>query len=140
MPNRTSEICDSPSKDLNDDVYKIIDCSKLDDDELNLSGKMDDVLVEENVVNTNGNNNEEYSSDFVEEEENLTVIVPEELNKIDEIIKDVPVNVENKLAIQSQVNLSEKFKQINSKIPNYFLPQEDMEKSMKKLHYNYTEV
>jgi hypothetical protein len=36
--------------------------------------------------------------------------------------------------------LSEKIKEINSKIPNYFLPKEDLEKTMRKLHYNYTEV
>ena len=26
------------------------------------------------------------------------------------------------------------------RIPNYFLPQDDMEKSMKQLHYNYNNV
>ena len=38
-----------------------------------------------------------------------------------------------------QVNLSEKFKLLNSKMPNYFLPEEDMAKTMKKMH-NYFDV
>ncbi len=36
--------------------------------------------------------------------------------------------------------MSEKFKILSSRMPNYFLPQEDMEKSMKKLYGNYSEV
>ena len=36
--------------------------------------------------------------------------------------------------------MSEKFKMLTSKVPNYFLPQEDMENSMKKLHHNYSDV
>ena len=36
--------------------------------------------------------------------------------------------------------LSEKFRQINAMIPNYFLAREDLEKNMRKLHYNYVQV
>lgn len=38
------------------------------------------------------------------------------------------------------MTVSEKFKILSSRMPNYFLPQEDMEKSMKKLYGNYSEV
>lgn len=29
---------------------------------------------------------------------------------------------------------------LESKLPNYFLPRDDMEKSMKRLHFNYKTV
>jgi hypothetical protein len=131
--------------------------------------------------------NEYYEPDFVEENdkepENVTVLVPEQINRIDneEEVKEVAATEEtdnvdlinnneqmdgenrsdeslkkiieeitntvpyitttaDPQIFQSEINVSDKFKILNSKIPNYFLPQKDMEKSMKELQNNYLEV
>ena len=141
----------------------------------------------DDVGDVNESLNEYYEPDFVEENdkepENVTVLVPEQINRIDneEEVKEVAATEEtdnvdlinnneqmdgenrsdeslkkiieeitntvpyitttaDPQIFQSEINVSDKFKILNSKIPNYFLPQKDMEKSMKELQNNYLEV
>lgn len=78
VPNRTSEN-GSPAMDTYDFIENIIDCTKLDkEDDLNNYNNNESLYIAENPENKNY---EEYDTN--EDNENLTVIVPAELNKID---------------------------------------------------------
>ncbi len=106
----------------------VIDCSKFDeDDDDNNDVNNEPIVVEDEV---------EESTDLqieIEEnlnEENLTVINPEQINLVNEIPTES----------RSEINLNEKFKDISSKMPNYFLEENDLESKMKKLHQDYAQV
>ena len=106
----------------------VIDCSKFDeDDDDNNDDNNEPIIVEDEV---------EESTDLdieIEEnvnEENLTVINPEQINLVNEIPTDS----------RSEINLNDKFKNISTKMPNYFLEENDLESKMKKLHQDYAQV
>lgn len=160
-----------------------IDCNKLTEPELEKQETDEIILsVAEQEAEKHDESVVEYEPDFVGEEEqddkepeNLTVLVPNELNKIedevevkeialddgelteskehgDESLKKIIEEITNTVPYvttttsdpqvfqQSGIKVSEKFKILNSKMPNYFLGQKDMEKSMKELQNNYLEV
>ncbi len=171
-----------------------IDCNKLQEQEPEVEPEKNEIILsvadersDEIDENVNESLNEYYEPDFVEENdkepENVTVLVPEQINRIDneEEVKEVAATEEtdnvdlinnneqmdgenrsdeslkkiieeitntvpyitttaDPQIFQSEINVSDKFKILNSKIPNYFLPQKDMEKSMKELQNNYLEV
>jgi len=171
-----------------------IDCNKLQEQEPEVEPEKTEIILsvadersDEIDENVNESLNEYYEPDFVEENdkepENVTVLVPEQINRIDneEEVKEVAATEEtdnvdlinnneqmdgenrsdeslkkiieeitntvpyitttaDPQIFQSEINVSDKFKILNSKIPNYFLPQKDMEKSMKELQNNYLEV
>lgn len=160
-----------------------IDCNNLTEQEPEQQ-ETDEIIqsVAEEEAERQDESVAEYEPDFVGEEEqdnkepeNLTVLVPNELNKIedegevkevavdkgeptesqehgDESLKKIIEEITNTVPYvttttsdpqvfqQSEINMSEKFKILNSKMPNYFLGQKDMEKSMKELQNNYFEV
>lgn len=148
IPSR-QENSQSPQIETYDFVENVIDCNQVefDDDEKcenedqnNIDNNKSIFLYQDdNCLNESKNENEE---------ENLTVIIPEELNKIkieddkneteekiekeQENIRTIDDNCENELKTDNQNS--------NTKIPNYFLPREDLEKTMKQLHYNYVNV
>ena len=167
IPNKNG-INESQVIDTYDFVDKIIDCTKLDDGDDNLVLNDGNEAHETSLV-INNDDDDENEEERDSEYENLTVVVPEEINRIAELKLDSEEVNELRLEIIQEKNeikvgffllvrllkfsfnkfeyfktsdseIQEKFKQINSKLPNYFLPEKDLEKSMKRLHYNYKDV
>ena len=144
----------------------IIDCNHLAEENEN---EIAEEINESNENDDDDDSNEDNQLNLNEEdEENLTVIMPEQINNIfvtsapnsDDkkhqepqvdfifkktryLLKSVLFGLKKKnnhFLYFFKVNVNEKFKEINSKIPNYFLAQDDLESKMKKLHYKYVQV
>jgi hypothetical protein len=128
--------------DSYDIVDKIIDCNKLEAE----------TDVNPNEVDANGanycslysQNPNDLCEDFMNnDDENLTVIVPEQINRVnEEPFVSAQSDIQEKEDEQTEFD---KEKELNAKvaatkIPNYFLPTVDLEKNMRRLHFNYVAV
>ena len=132
-----------------DVVDNLVDCNKL---EFDADQFETDLLLNEsveNVASIHEEANELSDSHEVQEDTEQTVLIPEELNNVKKIEETKSNEIDSKTVETNQCNeiqlkqpvLSEKLKILKiSKMPNYFLPQEDMESSMRRLHFNYVDV
>ena len=134
-----------------DVVENLVDCNKLefDADQFETDSQLNESI--ENVASIHEEANE--LSDPHEDTEQ-TVLIPEQLNNVEKIEETKSNEVDSTLTAEAsqkqgdeiqtilkQPVLSEKLKLMKiSKMPNYFLPQEDMESSMRRLHFNYVDV
>lgn len=149
IPSRENN-SQSPVIETYDIVDNIIDCNQVEvEDERLENENYNEFDCNKSIFVDNDSKDENDSNEA--QEENLTVIIPEELNRIDERVENGKNDSEEELEIKEKNNieLEEKKnenetdiqnKDLNLKIPNYFLPREDLEKTMKQLHFNYVNV
>ncbi|CAF0712537.1 unnamed protein product [Brachionus calyciflorus] len=160
IPNRQINN-QSPQIETYDFVDKIIDCNKLGSDDEH--SQVDELNKLDNNKSILMNEIKNYEDDFEESEENenLTVIIPEELNKVSKETKEIESEQINDAHTKEEEEINEEIENqdkpnhgddskceennktdesLHSKIPNYFLPKEDLEKTMKRLHYNYVNM
>lgn len=80
------------------------------------------------VIETNNEANEQ-------DDENVTIVIPEELNKINTEINENN-DQDEKQAPETKIvdnEIADKLKSLSMKIPNYFMPKDDLERTMKQL-------
>lgn len=146
----------SPQIDTYEIVENVIDCNQVElDDQKCQSEDLNEIdnnksLLVYGTESENDDNDLNNNNDSKNEEENLTVIIPEELNKITDEVSENRDIEENREEKEENRQVMEKDKSPNQtgtkskdsafKIPNYFLPRDDLEKTMKQLHFNYVNV